>query len=264
MQRSHARIITVIFSTLNLRGSFFMMYLKRLAAAAGVVLLFGPASVFAQSGAAGSWQLTLQTPQGNNNVDLTLAQTGNALSGDLNSALGAVPIAGTATGDSVALTAKIEAMNLELGLNGKIVGDTIEGTVKFGDFGEVPFTGKRAAPKAAAAAPPAPTAGAGPTDLNGKWDVKIIIAGAGEFPAVATLKQDGGKVTGTINSMAGEVAVNGTMAGRALKLDFEAETPQGKLPVTLNGELGTSGITGKASIAGLGEADWTATRAANQ
>jgi hypothetical protein len=246
-----------------------MKHLKRLVAAASLVLLFGPVSAFAQSGAAGSWQLTLQTPQGNNSVDLTLAQTGSALSGDLNSQLGTVPVTGTATGDTVALTAKIEAMNLELGINGKVAGDTIAGTVKLGDFGEFPFTGTRAAAKAAAAAAPAaaPAAAAANgsgADLTGKWDVKLVIAGAGEFPATATLKQTGDKLTGTLNSMAGDVTLNGTVTGRSIKLDFEADTPQGKLPVTMTGDMGAAGITGKASIAGLGEADWTATRAANQ
>jgi hypothetical protein len=257
----------VIFSSLNLQGVFSMMHLKSLVAASAIVLAVGSTSASAQSGAAGSWQLTLQTPQGNQSVDLTLAQTGNALSGDLLSPMGSVPVTGTATGDTVAVTAKIEAMNIELGLNGKVVADTIEGTVKFGDFGEFPFTGKRAAPRAtASAAPSAPAAAVAGAldDFNGKWDVKIVIAGAGEFPATATLKQDGDKVSGSLNSMAGEVAVNGTVIGRSLKVEFEADTPQGKLPITLTGDLGVSGITGKANIAGLGEADWTATRAANQ
>jgi hypothetical protein len=244
-----------------------MMHLKRLMAAVVVVLLAGSASAFAQSGAAGNWQLTLQTPQGNQTVELALTQTGTNLSGDLISAMGSVSVTGNTTADGVALTAKIEAMNLELGINGKVAGDSMDGTVKFGDFGEFPFTGKRAAPKPAqpaASSSSAPAAGGPITDLNGKWDVKLVIAGAGEFPATATLKQDGDKVSGTLNSIAGEVAVSGTMTGRSLKLEFQADTPQGKLPVTLTGDMGVAGITGKASIAGLGEADWTATRAAQQ
>jgi hypothetical protein len=243
-----------------------MMHLKRLMAAVVVVLLAGSASAFAQSGAAGSWQLTLQTPQGNQTVELALTQTGTNLSGDLISAMGSVSVTGNTTADGVALTAKIEAMNLELGINGKVAGDSMDGTVKFGDFGEFPFTGKRAAPKPPEAASSSSAAAAGGpiTDLNGKWDVKLVIAGAGEFPATATLKQDGDKVSGTLNSIAGEVAVSGTVTGRSLKIEFEADTPQGKLPVTLTGDMGVAGITGKASITGLGEADWTATRATVQ
>lgn len=235
---------------------------------AALVLLVVPASVFAQD-ATGTWQLTLQTPQGNNAVELTLSQTGNAVSGDLNSPMGAVPVTGTSNGAAVALVAKIEAMNLEIGLNGTVAGDTIDGTVKFGDFGEFPFTGKRAAAVAAAAAAPAaaPVAAASAgrsNDLNGKWDVKLIVPGAGEIPATAVLKQDGVNLTGTLNSVAGEAVLTGTVAGGSVTLNFEADTPQGKLPVSLTGDMGVAGITGKASIAGLGEADWTATRAAVQ
>lgn len=230
---------------------------------AAVVIALAPALAFAQGGPAGNWEITLVTPQGPNTVTLSLAQQGSDLTGDLSSAMGTVPVTGTSNGDAVALTAKIEAMGLELGLNGKVAGDAIDGTVKFGDFGEFPFSGKRAAAAPAAAAVPA--APAGPiTDLNGKWDVKLVIAGAGEFPALATLKQEGEKVSGTLSSIAGDVAVTGTVTGRSLKLDFTAETPQGSLPVTMTGDMGDTNISGKASIAGLGDADWTATRAAVQ
>jgi hypothetical protein len=231
---------------------------------AAVVIALAPALASAQNGPAGNWEVTLVTPQGPQTINLTLNQEGTNLTGDLASPMGTVPVTGTANDDAVALTAKIEAMGLELGLNGKVAGDTIDGTVKFGDFGEFPFSGKRAAapPPAAAAAPATP---AGPiTDLNGKWDVKLIIAGAGEFPAIATLKQEGEKVSGILSSIAGEVAVNGTVTGRSLKLDFTAETPQGSLPVTMTGDMGDTSIVGKANIAGLGEADWSATRAAVQ
>jgi len=70
-----------------------------------------------------------------------------------------------------------------------------------------------------------------------------------------------GKVTGTISSQTGETAVTGVMAGSALKLDFNVETPQGQIAITMTGELSATGIAGKATIVGLGDADWTATRA---
>jgi hypothetical protein len=74
------------------------------------------------------------------------------------------------------------------------------------------------------------------------------------------MKQDGDKVSGTMNSMAGSVVLAGTVTGKTVKFEFEAETPQGKLPITMTGDIGETGVTGKAAISGLGEADWTATR----
>jgi hypothetical protein len=267
MQRSHHRIITVIFSVLNQLGRFFMKQALGVLAAAAV-LAITPVSAFAQSGPAGQWDLAMSTPQGTSNVGLTLSLAGDKVSGEMSSPMGAVPVAGTASGNDVKLTAElsIQGMALTFGIDGKVDGDSIAGTVKVGDFGEFPFTGKRASTTAAAAAAAAPVAatGAAITDLNGKWDIKLVISGMGEMPATAVMKQTGDKVSGTISGPAGEMAIAGTVTGKSVRIDFEADTPQGKLPITMTGDIGVTSVTGKASIAGMGEADWTATRAAVQ
>jgi hypothetical protein len=239
---------------------------------AALVLAGNPMPAFAQAPAAGNWDLTMTTPQGSNTVSLSLSVAGDKVSGELSSPMGAVPVNGTSTGNDVAVTADVnlQGMALTFGINGKVDGDAMNGTVRVGDFGEFPFTGKRAAaktasvPDAAAAAAPA-TAGAAPiSDLNGKWDIKLTIAGVGEFPVSAVMKQEGERLTGTMSGPAGDIEIAGTVTGRAVKIDFEADTPQGKLPVTMTGDMGSTSVTGKASIAGMGEADWTATRAAIQ
>ena len=238
--------------------------------AAAVVLAITPAA-FAQSGAAGNWELAMNTPQGATTIGLALKVAGDKVSGELNGPMGAVPVEGTAGGGGVKVIAdvNIQGMALQFTIDGKIDGDTMTGNVKVGDFGEFPFTGKRAAsaPAAAAATPSAAGAGAGGaaiTDLNGKWDIKLVIAGMGEVPATAVLKQVGENVSGTISSPTGDVAIAGTVTGSSVKFAFEAETPQGKLPITMTGAIGATSVIGKASIAGMGEADWTATRAAVQ
>lgn len=244
---------------------------------AAIVLVCAPAAALAQAGPAGNWELTMETPQGTSTVTLALTLAGDKVTGDLSSQMGSVPITGTATGDAVTLSAdiNIQGMALAFGIDGKVEGDAMTGNVKVGDFGEFPFTGKRAAATAAApaAAPPpaaapvdaAATADAATTtpisDLNGTWDIKLVIAGMGEMPATAVMKQDGDKISGTISGPAGEIAIAGTVTGKALRIDFEADTPQGKIPVTMTGDIGATSVSGKASIAGMGEADWTATRA---
>lgn len=236
--------------------------------ALAAVLAFTSSSAFAQTGPAGEWTLAMATPQGTTNVGLNLKVAGDKVTGDMNSPMGPVAVAGTAAGNDVNVTAdiSIQGMALTFVIGGKVDGNSMTGTVKVGDFGEFPFTGTRVVATAAApaaAAPAATTAAAAITDLNGKWDIKIVIAGMGEMPAVAVMKQDGEKLSGTISGPAGEIALAGTVIGKAVKFDFEAETPQGKLPVTMTGDIGATSVTGKASIAGMGEADWTATRAAN-
>lgn len=234
--------------------------------AASAMLAFTSASAFAQSGPAGEWTLAMATPQGTTNVALSLKVAGDKVTGEMNSPMGPVAVAGTAAGNDINVSAElsIQGMALTFVIGGKVDGNSMAGTVKVGDFGEFPFTGTRAGAAAAAAAAPAgTTTGAAITDLNGKWDIKIVIAGMGEMPAVAMMKQEGEKLSGTISGPAGEMTFAGTVVGKAVKFDFEADTPQGKLPVSMTGDIGATSVTGKASIAGMGEADWTATRAAN-
>lgn len=247
--------------------------MKYLVVALATALVASAAPAHAQTGAAGAWELVMSTPQGENSVGLNLSLNGDKVTGEMSSPMGSVPVAGTATGDDVKLTAElaIQGMALTFNIDGKVTGDTIAGNVKVGDFGEFPFTGKRTAAAAAAAAPAAaPAPAAVPvtattiTDMNGKWDIKLVIAGMGEMPATAVMKQDGDKVSGTLSGPAGELQIAGTVTGKVVKIDFEADTPQGKLPVTMTGDIGATSITGKASIAGMGEADWTATRSAVQ
>ena len=58
----------------------------------------------------------------------------------------------------------------------------------------------------------------------------------------------------------GEVPVAGTMTGTTLRLEFKAATPQGEIAVSMTGELGPNGLSGKTAVAGLGETDWVGKR----
>jgi hypothetical protein len=226
-------------------------------------------SALAQSSVAGAWEITIDTPQGPNTSTLTLKQDGDKLSGELASAMGTTPVEGTYSAGAVAVTANLDVQgtSLQLGINGKLDGEALNGSVKLGDFGEFPFTGKRAggATSTAAPAPPAarPAAASAPgstTDATGKWDIVITLEGMGEFPVQADFKQDGAKVTGTFSGPAGDVTLEGTMTGSSLRMAFEVDTPQGKMPIVMTGDLGPAGFTGKATLQGMGEANWKGTR----
>jgi hypothetical protein len=246
-----------------------MKYVKTAIVAASFVLSLASAA-FAQNSVAGAWELTVDSPQGANTSTLTLKQDGDKLTGELGSAMGSTPVTGTFSAGSVAITANLDVQgtSLQLGITGKVAADTMTGSVKVGDFGEFPFTAKRTGSTAAAApapvAAPAARAVAAPgstTDATGKWDIVISLEGVGEFPVQADFKQDGTKLTGTFNGPTGEVTLEGTMTGSTLKMQFEVETPQGKLPIVMTGDLGAEGFTGKATLAGMGEANWKGTRA---
>jgi hypothetical protein len=247
------------------------MKVLKVTAFAVALVACAPLAAFAQS-ASGNWELTVDTPQGANTLNVALTQTGDQITGTLSSPVGSMPVKGTATNGTVTFAGDIDVqgMALTLTFQGKVTADSFNGTVKFGEFGEGPFTGKKAAaaaaPPAAAAptpapAPPAASAAAGPpANVAGTWDVTLSLAGAGDFPMTATLTQAGDKVTGTISSQMGDVAVAGTMTGNSLNLKFSAQTPNGEIPVMMIGTLSGNDFTGKAAIQGLGEADWTAKR----
>jgi len=234
------------------------------------LVAFLPAVAFAQ-GPAGDWELTLNTPQGANTVNVSIKQNGDKIDGVLSSAMGTVPFTGTATGDTVKVVAPldIQGTTIELAFDAKISGNTLDGKVKFGDFGEFPFTGKRVPAAASASstttAPSASTttaAAGAASNVAGTWNVVLSIEGVGEFPMTATLTQTGDAVAGSIDTQqAGVAPVKGTMTGSAIKLEFTAQSQQGAIPITMNGTLGANGFEGKADLAGMGQANWTAKRA---
>ncbi len=213
----------------------------------------------------GVWEVSLDTPQGVTTIDATMKQQGETVTGQVTSPLGSVEFKGTFVNDTltIAYSVPVQGQTIDITMNGKRTGDTMAGTVNFGGLGEAPWTAKRkaeggAAPAASAA--PAPAAGAG-GPASGRWDIVLVMGPAGEFPMTADFTQAGEKVTGTITSQMGSIPVTGSMVADALKLEFVAPTPNGDLAVAMTGTLGPDGFTGKTTIPGLGDADWTGKRA---
>ena len=228
-----------------------------------VVALAGAASAQSIDGA---WEVSLDTPQGVTTIDATMKQQGETVTGQVTSPLGSVEFKGTFVNDTltIAYSVPVQGQTIDITMNGKRTGDTMSGMVNFGGLGEAPWTAKRkaaaAAPAVAAVPAAAPAAGAG-GPASGKWDIVLVMGPAGEFPMTAELTQAGEKVTGAITSQMGSIPVTGSMVGEALKLEFVAPTPNGDLAITMTGTLGPDGFSGKTTVPGLGDADWTGKRA---
>jgi hypothetical protein len=226
-----------------------------------------PMAAFAQTDVSGDWLVTIESPQGPATVDLSMKQAGEALTGTVTSPMGSVDFKGKVLKDAlnVSYTMNVQGNSIEITMTGTVAGDAIAGNLDFGGLGQVPWTAKRktasAAPasRAASAAPSPAPAAAGAGEISGKWDITFNMGG-NQMPASATFTQAGDKVTGTITSLAGGVQVSGTMTGKTLKLEFNIPTQQGDIPVTMTGDLGPDGLAGKASLAGMGDADWTGKR----
>ncbi|MCD0421357.1 hypothetical protein LOC51_29405 [Rubrivivax sp. JA1024] len=94
----------------------------------------------------GNWKLTMSTPMGERQADLTLKADGGTLTGSQSADGDAGEIFdGTVNGDDVAWKLSItNPMPLTLSYTGKVSGDSMSGEMGIGPMGSFPFTGAKA------------------------------------------------------------------------------------------------------------------------
>ena len=99
-----------------------------------------------------------------------------------------------------------------------------------------------------------------PVTVAGDWEVTIS-SPQGANTAVASLKQDGDKVSGVLKNQMGELPFEGaTITGDELKFTFTVNFQGTPLPITLTGKVKGNAIDGKADFGGMAEGEWTAKR----
>lgn len=95
---------------------------------------------------AGTWALTVETPQGTGNPTLTLKQEGETLTGTyVSQFFGERSVTGSLKADAItfSFTVSMEGNTVTVTYSGTVEKDTIKGKVAFGDMGEGTFTGKK-------------------------------------------------------------------------------------------------------------------------
>lgn len=97
-------------------------------------------------GVAGTWNVTVKTPMGEQKGTLTVEPNGDTFTGRLESSMGAAEVNdGKVSGDS--LTWKMDMkvpMPMTLDCEATVSGDTLSGAVKAGAFGSMALEGVRA------------------------------------------------------------------------------------------------------------------------
>lgn len=115
-----------------------------------VVLVVAP--VLAQDAAkdkkvdiTGTWEMTVESPQGSMIVTANYKQEGETLTGTHVSEMGEAPLKGTVKGTDVNYTITIDMQGQQFSIvhTGKIDGDTITGTADIGGMGTINWTAKR-------------------------------------------------------------------------------------------------------------------------
>jgi len=95
----------------------------------------------------GKWLLTVQSPQGAIDANMTVIQTGTAIKGTLDSAMGKVDYTGSVNGKDVKFSYSIEQFGAPAGsildYTGSVDGGVMKGHAKFASFGEGDWSAKR-------------------------------------------------------------------------------------------------------------------------
>ena len=91
--------------------------------------------------------------------------------------------------------------------------------------------------------------------VAGGWDLSIN-GPEGPIAASCTLKQEGEKITGTLESPQGTVNVAGEVKGKNVTMNFQVQTPQGNLDIKVTGEVDGASMKGMIDF-GMGQADFT-------
>ncbi|MDQ3698653.1 MAG: hypothetical protein M3373_11620, partial [Gemmatimonadota bacterium] len=105
-----------------------------------------PAGPEAVAQLAGTWNLTVHTPEGDQPATLTVTQSGDVLDGSLQSALGTAAIVNGRVSGSVAtwsVTLPIQGQTTTIAFRGQADGNRMTGTASLGEMGTITFTAEK-------------------------------------------------------------------------------------------------------------------------
>lgn len=226
-----------------------------------ILLLAGPA--YGQgTDAAGTWDVSFNTPNGAITAALTLKKDGDKLTGSIAGPQGEVAVEGTQKDKAIVVNFSVQTPNgpFAIVMNGNQDGDAISGTMDFGGQGQAEWTGKRrgqAGGPAESSGPAAASGQADKVDVTGAWAFQIDLGGNTGTPTV-TFKQDGEKLTGTYSSQfLGEQQLTGTVKGNKIDFGFTASLEGNAVKVTYTGTVEKDSMKGEVNFGDMGGGTFT-------
>jgi hypothetical protein len=93
----------------------------------------------------GTWEMTVESPQGQMVITANYKQEGETLTGTHVSEMGEAPLKGTVKGADIEYTITIDMGGQQMSIlhKAKVDGDTITGSAIIGEMGTIAFTAKR-------------------------------------------------------------------------------------------------------------------------
>jgi len=227
-------------------------------------MLFAIPVLGQSGGVAGTWDVTLNSPQGTFNMQFNLKQDGEKLSGAVKSQRGERPVEGTLKGKDITLkwTTKYEDNDLAITLNGAVDGSTMKGSADYGGLAQGDFSAKRAPDSSAPPTnSPAPAASsADKTDISGVWAFQVETP-AGSGTPTFTFKQEGEKLTGQYKGVFGEAPLTGTVKGNKVDFSIKVQAQGQEATLTYTGAVEKDGtMKGTVNLGDIGSGTWTAKR----
>ena len=242
----------VAMLTLALAGLFMSMQTSALA--------------LPQSSVVGTWDITIESPNGKRESQLVIKQDGGKLTGALKSPRGERPLDSVKVEGSditFVMTANVQGQDMVMTYKGKVEKDSMKGDADFGgmatgSWSAVPH--KEGAPAAAApATSPAQSSGGAP-NVTGAWAAAVETQAGSGSPSF-TFKQDGENLTGMYKGQFGEAPLTGTVKGADIKFTIKINAQGQDLTVVYTGKIdGKDSMKGTASFGEMGEGTWTAKR----
>jgi hypothetical protein len=214
-----------------------------------------------QSGVAGEWDITVESPQGANKSLLVIKKEGDKLTGALKSPRGERPLESimlTGSDITFVMKANVQGQDMVFTYKGKVEKDSIKGDVDFGGFASGTFA---AVPhKEGASAPSAPAVSSQGANITGVWDFTVETSQGSGSPSF-TFKQDGEKLTGNYKGQFGEAPLTGTVKGAEIKFVIKVSAQGQDMTITYSGKIeNKDSMKGTAALGELGEATWTGKR----
>lgn len=214
----------------------------------------------AQSGVAGTWDITIDSPNGQNKALLVIKKEGDKLTGAMKSPRGERPLTSitlNANDITFVMNANIQGQDMVFTYKGKVEKDSMKGDVDFGGFATGTWS---AVPhKEGADSPATAPAGASGANITGIWDFAVETSQGSGSPTF-TFKQEGETLTGTYKGQFGEAPLTGTVKGPDVKFTVKVNAQGQDLSITYTGKIDGNSMKGTASFGELGEGTWTGKR----
>jgi hypothetical protein len=216
----------------------------------------------------GTWDFTLESPQGKNTFLFIVKRAEEKLSGVVKSQRGERAVDNFAlTGNDLTftLTIQFQGADMLIAYKGMVEKDSMKGTADFGGLAQGAWSAVRHQETATGSSSSQPqttsaASAAGDFDISGVWNFSVETA-AGSGTPTMTFKQDGKNLSGTYEGQFGKADLKGTLEGSDIRFSFKVDVQGQQLEVTYTGKVeGKDSMKGTVKLGEFAEGTWTARR----